>query len=169
MTITEICNILRNELYNTGYEYGFVANGKRYQPDMSNGFDNAYYQSSLTIYRVQDPAVTRAEKLGTCVETVVLIKQLLDELHVPCKLWLLHNKTKNKVHAIPTFEAEGKVVYLELTPQSAKPWYGKELVYNNEQDFLQEYQKTGYDVSDVTNRVIIGEQPIFLLEKLENK
>jgi len=88
---------------------------------------------------------------------------------VPCKLWLLHNKTKNKVHTIPTFEAEGKVVYLELTPQSAKPWYGKELVYNNEQDFLQEYQKTDYDVSDVTNRVIIGEQPIFLLEKLENK
>ena len=167
MTITEICTILRNELYNTGYEYGFVADGKRYQPDMSNGFDNEYYQNSLTIYRVQDPAVTRAEKLGTCVETVVLIKQLLDGLHVPCKLWLLHNKTKNKVHTIPTFEAEGKVVYLELTPQSSKTWYGKEIIYDNEQAFLTEYEQNNYDVSDVTNRIIIGEQPHFLLEKLQ--
>lgn len=167
MTITEICNILRNELFHTGYEYGFIANSKRYQPDMSNGFDNDYYQSSLTIYRVQDTAVTRTEKIGTCVETVVLVKQLLDELHVPCKLWLLHNKTKNKVHTIPTFEADGKIVYLELTPQSSKAWYGKEIIYNNEQEFLQEYKGNNYDVTDVTNRIIIGEQPHFLLEKLQ--
>ena len=166
MTITEICTMLRNELFNTGYEYGFIANGKRYKPDMSNGFDSEYYQKSLTIYRVQDPCVTKKEKLGTCVETVLVIKQLLDELHVPCKLWLLHNKSKNKVHTIPTFEAEGKVVYLELTPQSAKPWYGKEIVYNSEQEFLDEYTKNNYDVSDVTNAIVIGEQPMFLLEKL---
>ena len=166
MTITEICIMLRNELYNTGYEYGFVANGKRYQPNMSNGFDNEYYQNSLTIYRVQDPNVTRKEKIGTCIETVVLIKQLLDELHVPCKLWLLHNKTKNKVHTIPIFEAEGKFVYLELTPQSAKSWYGKEIIYDNEQEFLKDYEQNNYDISDITSAIIIGEQPHFLLEKL---
>lgn len=167
MTITEICNILRNELFNTGYEYGFFANGKRYQPDMSNGFDKEYYQSSLTIYRIQDPSVTRREKIGTCIETVVVIKQILNELHIPCKLWLLHNKTKNKVHTIPTFEAEGKVVYLELTPQSAKPWYGKEIIYDNEQEFLDEYAENNYDVSDITDRIVLGEQPHFLLEKLQ--
>ena len=167
MTITEICIMLRNELYNTGYEYGFVANGKRYQPNMSNGFDNEYYQNSLTIYRVQDPNVTRKEKIGTCIETVVLIKQLLDELHVPCKLWLLHNKTKNKVHTIPIFEAEGKFVYLELTPQSAKSWYGKEIIYDNEQEFLKDYEQNNYDISDITSAIIIGEQPHFLLEKLQ--
>lgn len=166
MTITEICNILRNELFNTDYEYGFIANGKRYQPDMSNGFDKEYYQNSLTIYRIQEPNVTRREKIGTCVETVVVIKQMLDELQIPCKLWLLHNKVKNKVHTIPTFEAEGKFVYLELTPQSAKPWYGKEIIYDTEQDFLQEYERNNYDVSDVSNHIIIGEQPHFLLEKL---
>jgi hypothetical protein len=167
MTITKICSILRNELFNTGYKYGFIANGKRYQPDMSNGFDKEYYQNSLTIYRVQDPSVTRSEKIGTCIETVVVIKQMLYELHIPCKLWLLHNKTKNKVHTIPTFEAEGKVVYLELTPQSAKPWYGKEIIYDNEQEFLDEHTKNNYDVSDITDRIVLGEQPHFLLEKLQ--
>ena len=166
MTITEICTILRNELFNTGYEYGFIADSKKYRPNMSNGFDHEYYQNSLTIYRVQEPGVTRTEKIGTCIETVVLIKQILDELHIPCKLWLLHNKTKNKVHTIPTFEAEGKVVYLELTPQSAKPWYGKEIIYDTEQAFLQDYEKNNYDVTDVSNAIIIGEQPQFLLEKL---
>jgi len=166
MTINQICNILRDELFNTGYEYGFIANGNKYKPDMYNGFDNEYYQNSLTLYRVQDPSITKKEKIGTCVETVLVIKQLLDDLHVPCKLWLLHNKTKNKVHTIPTFEADGKVVYLELTPQSSKAWYGKEIIYDNEQEFLQEYKGNNYDVTDVTNRIIIGDQPLFLLEKL---
>ena len=133
---------------------------------MSNGFDHEYYQNSLTIYRVQEPSITRREKIGTCVETVLVVKQMLDELRIPCKLWLLHNKAKNKVHTIPTFEAEGKFVYLELTPQSAKPWYGKEIIYNGEQDFLDEYAENNYDVSDITDRIIIGEQPHFLLEKL---
>ena len=96
------------------------------------------------------------------METVVVIKQMLDEFRIPCKLWLLHNKTKNKVHTIPSFEAQGKVVYLELTPQSAKPWYGKEIVYDTEQEFLKEYAQNNYDVSDVSNRIIIGEQPHFL-------
>ena len=100
------------------------------------------------------------------METVLVIKQLLDELHVPCKLWLLHNKTKNKVHTIPIFEAEGKFVYLELTPQSAKSWYGKEIIYDNEQEFLKDYEQNNYDISDITAAIIIGEQPHFLLEKL---
>ena len=46
MTITKICDILKNELLNNGYEYGFVVDGKKYRPDMSNGFDNEYYQYS---------------------------------------------------------------------------------------------------------------------------
>ena len=64
MIITEICAILRGELFNTGYEYGFIVNGKKYKPDMNNGFDNEYYQNSLTIYRVQDPSVTNAVLIG---------------------------------------------------------------------------------------------------------
>ncbi len=34
MTITRICDMLRKELLNNGYEYGFVAGGKKYKPDM---------------------------------------------------------------------------------------------------------------------------------------
>lgn len=163
--ITELCDLLRKELLNNGYEYGFVVDGKKYKPDMS-GFDEEYYRLSATIYRVQDPSVTMQEKIGTCIEAVTVMKYLLDAQNVPNKIWLLYNRTKHKVHTVLTFEAEEKVVYLELTPQSAKDWYGKELVYADEREFLQEYEENGYEVSDVTGRVVVGEQPMFLLEKL---
>ena len=32
MTITKICDILKKELLNNGYEYGFVVNGKKSEP-----------------------------------------------------------------------------------------------------------------------------------------
>ena len=166
MTITEICDLLRKELINNGYEYGFVVDGKKYKPDMSNGFDSEYYRLSMTIYLVQHPSITMKEKIGTCVETVLVMKSLLDEYDIKNKIWLLLNKTKKKVHTILTFEAEGKIIYLELTPQSAKPWYGKEIVYSSEEEFLEEYQRNNYEVTDVTEDVVIGEQPEFLLAKL---
>jgi len=166
MTIIEISDLLRKELFNNGYEYGFVVDGKKYKPDMSNGFDSEYYRLSITIYRVQDPLVTMEEKIGTCVETVLVMKTILDKHDITNKIWLLYNKGKNKVHTILTFEAEGKIVYLELTPQSAKPCYGKEIIYSSEQEFLEEYQKNNYEVSDVTDAIIVGQSPEFLLEKL---
>ena len=165
MTITEICDVLKKELLNNGYEYGFVVDGKKYKPDMS-GFDEEYYRLSMTIYRVQDPSVTMKEKIGTCVEAVMVMKHLLDEQGVPSKIWLLYNPKKNKVHTVLTFVAEAKVVYLELTPQSAKEWYGKELVFTDACEFCQWYEEKGYEVSDVTERVFVGEKPMFLLEKL---
>lgn len=165
-TIQEICNILRAELFNTDYEYGFVVNGQKYKPNMENGFDKDYYHLSTTIYRVQDPVTTMKEKIGTCVDAVLVMKQLLDNLKIPNKIWLLYNKQKNKVHTILTFEAEDKLVYLELTPQSSKAWYGKEIIYSNEQEFLLEYKNNGYDISDVTDSIVIGQQPEFLLAKL---
>lgn len=165
-TIQEICNILRAELFNTDYEYGFVVNGQKYKPNMENGFDKDYYHLSTTIYRVQDPVTTMKEKIGTCVDAVLVMKQLLDNLKIPNKIWLLYNKQKNKVHTILTFEAEDKLVYLELTPQSSKAWYGKEIIYSNEQEFLLGYKNNGYDISDVTDSIVIGQQPEFLLAKL---
>lgn len=167
MTITKICDILKKELLNNGYEYGFVVNGKKYKPDMRNGFDNEYYQYSLTIYCVQNPLETMKEKIGTCVDAVLVMKHLLAMHNISSKIWLLYNKEKNKVHTVLTFETESKVVYLELTPQSGKAWYGKELVYDDEQMFLQELAKQNYEVSDVTAIVRIGRQPEFLLEKLK--
>ena len=167
MAIKEICNILRAELLNNDYEYGFVLNGQKYKPNIGNGFDNEYYHLSKTIYCVQDPAITMKEKIGTCVDAVLVMKLLLEKYNIPCKIWLLYNNKKNKVHTILTFEAESKIVYLELTPQSSKSWYGKEIVYSNEQEFLLEYKNNDYDVSDVTESIIIGQQPFFLLNKFQ--
>ena len=166
MTIQEICDVLRAELYNTGFEYGFFLNGQKYKPNMQNGFDNEYYQLSQTIYRVQNPEITLKEKIGTCIDAVVVMKSILDKRNVPCKIWLLHDKKKSKLHTILTFSAEDKIVYLELTPLSSKKWYGQEIIYSNEQALLQEYGDDGHDISDVTDRVIIGERPLFLLEKM---
>ncbi len=166
MSISEICDMLRSELFNNGYEYGFYLNGRKYKPDISSGFDNEYYQLSKTIYRVQPPCVTMREKTGTCVDAVLVMKQLLDECNVPSKIWLLYERARNKVHTILTFAAEERIVYLELTPQSAKPWYGKELIYQNEQELLQEFSSDEREITDVTDQIVIGEQPEFLLAKL---
>ncbi len=152
---------------NNGYQYGFVVDSRIYKPNMTGGFDATFYHLANTISRVQDPALTRKEKVGTCIDVVLVMRQILNEYNVPSKIWLLYQKEKNKVHTILTFEAEGKTVYLELTPQSNKPWYGQEIIYANEQTFLQEQQNNGNEIFDVTNEVIIGERPYFLLEKLK--
>lgn len=166
MTIKEICNILRGKLYNTGFEYGFVLNGQKYKPSMDGGFDNEYYHLAKTISIVQAPEVTLVEKTGTCIDTVIVMKSILDKLNIQSKIWLLFNKEKNKVHTILTFEAENKIVYLELTPQSSKTWYGQEIIYENEQEIVQEYEEDGYEITDVTELIIVGERPYFLLSKL---
>lgn len=167
MKIPELCDLLRKELFCGDYEYGFVLDGKKYRPDRSCGFDEEYYRCAKTVYRVQSPAVTVKEKIGTCVEAVLVMKSLLDARNVASKIWLLYNTKKNKVHTVLTFEAEGKTVYLELTPQSSKPCYGKEIVYPDEQTFLQEYTANHYEVSDVTDAIVIGQPPEFLLAKLK--
>ena len=167
MTIVQLCDALRAELIKGGYEYGFVVDGQIYKPNMARGFDAAFYHLANTISRVQDPEVTKQEKVGTCIDAVLVMRQILDTYNVPSKIWLLYHSQKNKVHTIITFEAEGKIVYLELTPQSSKPWYGKELVYDDEDAFLQAQEKDGYEIFDVTDQVIIGERPYFLLDKLK--
>ena len=166
MTIKEICDILRSSLYNQGFAYGFVLDGQKYKPNPNVGFDKEYYRLSNTIYLVQDPTVTQKEKIGTCIDAVLLMKSILDQQNVSCKIWLLHHKKKNKMHTILTFSAEDKIVYLELTPQSSKKWYGQEIIYPNEQALLQAYETNGYDISDVTDSVIVLEKPLFLLEKI---
>lgn len=167
MTIAQVCNLLKAELYENKYDYGFYLNGKKYRPDMNHGFDEEYYALSITIYRVQNPIDTIREKIGTCIDAVVVMKTILDNHSIPCKIWLLHHKTKNSVHTILTFEAENKIVYLELTPQSNKPWYGQEIIYESEHDLIKEYQGNNYDILNVTNDIIIGTSPDFLLKFLK--
>ena len=165
MTIKEICDILKSYLYNKGFEYGFILNGQKYKPDMSGGFDKEYYHLSNTIYLVQAPKITLKEKIGTCIDTVLVMQSILNKLNLPCKIWLLNNKKKNKIHTILTFSAEDKIVYLELTPQSSEKKYGREFIYSNEQELFQEYKNNGYDITDVTDLIIIGEKPLFLSDK----
>ena len=166
MTITEICNFLRKELLNNRYEYGFFHNRKRYIPDVSLGFDEEYFNLSKTVYRVQSPSDTKREKIGTCIDACMLMREMLGEISVDSSIWLIRHREKGSVHTVLTFKAEGKVVYLELTPKSSKSWYGKELIYNSIDDFLNEFDKNGYDMYDVSNEIKIGEAPSFLLKHL---
>ena len=92
MTIKEACDLLKEELLDNGYEYGFYMNGITYKPDFSQGFDNAFFERLLKDYRVQAPKDTRQAKVGTCHDAVVLMKSILDEYGIPNKIWLLHDK-----------------------------------------------------------------------------
>ena len=166
MLILEACELLKKELLDNGYEYGFYLNGTTYKPDMTKGFDKEFFERLLTEYRIQDPGDTMRAKVGTCHDAVILMKTLLANHDVSSKIWLLHDKQKGKFHTILTFYLEGKTVYLELTPQSGKPWYGKEIIFNSEQSFVNEYKKNDCDVIDVTDAVIIGKAPDFLLSRM---
>lgn len=166
MRIHEACALLKNQLLDNGYEYGFYLNGKIYKPDMTKGFDKEFFDRLLTEYRIQAPADTMRSKVGTCNDAVVLMRYILDKRGVPSRIWLLHNKQSGKLHTVLTFCLENKTVYLELTPQSGKPCYGKELVFDSERSFLDEYTKDGIEVIDVSDDVIIGERPGFLLSRM---
>ena len=162
MNITEICDRLRDELMNNGYRYGFYAEGNVYRPDFSKGFDEAFADCLQCKYRIQDPQDTVREKVGTCIDAVVLMKKMLDGDSIPNKIWLLRSRENNAPHTVLTFAAENRIVYLELTPQSGKPWYGKEIVYDDEQSFLTAFWEKNYDVIDITERIVIGAAPDFM-------
>lgn len=167
MLIQEACELLKRELLDNGYEYGFCLKGKVYKPDILKGFDKKFFDLLLTEYRVQDPNDTKTVKVGTCHDTVVLMRSMLDEHSVPNKIWLLHDKPKGKFHTVLTFEAENKTVYLELTPQSGKPWYGKEIVFKSEQAFVDEYSSNDCEVIDVSDSVMIGRAPDYVLSRMD--
>ena len=169
MEIKRVCDLLRKELYNNNYEYGFYCDGKKYRPNMSNGFDSEFYNLLLTTYKVQNPIDTMREKIGTCNDVVLVMKKILDEEKIQNKIWLLYKKVNNKVHTILTFNMSDKMVYLELTPQSNKPYYGKELIYNNEDELKKEFQNQGYDVIDITNDIVVGEHPKFSLKLIKGE
>ena len=165
-SIKETCKLLKQELWDNSYEYGFYLNGKTYKPYMTKDFDKKFLDHLLTEYCFQDPKDTMKAKVGTCNDAVVLMRYILDKRNIPSKIWLLHDKQSGKQHTVLTFYLENKTVYLELTPQSGKPWYGKELIFDNERSFVDEYSKGGIEVIDVTDSVLIGERPNFLLSRM---
>ena len=169
MEIKRVCDLLRKELYNNNYEYGFYCDGKKYKPNMSNGFDSEFYNLLLTTYKVQNPINTMREKIGTCNDIVLVMKKILDEYKIENKIWLLYKKVNNKFHTILTFNVSDKTIYLELTPQSNKSYYGKEIIYNNENELKKEFQNQGYDVIDITNDIVVGEHPKFSLKLIRGE
>ena len=136
-------------------------------PDMSNGFDKEFFDRLLSEYHVQNPRDTMQAKVGTCNDIVVLMKAILDEQSVPSKIWLLHDRQYGTFHTVLTFYIENKTIYLELTPQSAKSWYGKEIVFDNEQGFISEYSKDACEVIEITDSVVVGEAPEFILSRMD--
>ena len=82
MTITETCDILRCELYQNGYTYGFYSNGTKYTPDFSNGFDEEFFNLQKMNYHIQEPQDTMQEKIGTCIDAVMVMKTILDQLNI---------------------------------------------------------------------------------------
>ena len=82
------------------------------------------------------------------------------------RISLLHDKTRSRFHTILTFESENKTVYLELTPQSSKPCYGKEIIFDNEQEFIAQYIQNNFDITDVTDSIIVGDAPDFVLSRM---
>ena len=166
MKIAEISALLKQELYQNGYRYGFCCDGRKYSPDFSNDFDKEYFNLQKTLYRIQDPKDTIREKIGTCIDAVLVMKSILDEISVKSKIWLLFHSVNRIPHTILTFEAEEKLVYLELTPQSNKPWYGKEILYNDENCFVEEYQEKDFTIIEITNQIMIGAHPDSLLRLL---
>ena len=78
MLIQEVCALLKQELLENGYEYGFFLDGITHKPDMTKGFDKEFFERLLTEYRIQDPKDTMKAKVGTCNDVVVLMKSILD-------------------------------------------------------------------------------------------
>ena len=169
MKIPDVCKLLKDELLDTGFEYGFFLDGKKYLPDRSKGFDEAFFNLLLTVYRVQDPADTKKMKVGTCNDAVVLMKEILDCNNVTNTIWLLHDLAKDTYHTVLTFRCEDKTVYLELTPQYNKDRYGKEQIFGADAGFIQEFEGRGYEVVDVTEEVVIGDRPDFILSRMHRE
>lgn len=166
MKIAEICDILRQELYQNGYQYGFYYDGRKYTPNFSNGFDEEFSNALKNVYRIQDPQDTMKEKIGTCIDAVILMKSILDKIYVKSRIWLLYHTVKRTPHTILTFESEEKLVYLELTPQYNKDRYGKEIIYNNKYDLIKDLQEKDFIVTEITDKIVIGALSDSLLQQL---
>lgn len=165
--ILEVCRFLKGELLDNGYCYGFYLRDRRIIPNTSMGFDEEFASLLTTEYRIQQPEVSKREKVATCLDAVLIMKEILSEQDIACKIWMIFQKEKRKVHSVLTFELEGMLVYLELTPQSGKSNYGKELLFGNEKEFFSYWEKQGYIVSDITSMCTLGENPSFFMDLLK--
>lgn len=165
--IKEVCGLLKDELLDNGFLYGFYLNDKRVVPDISLGFDKEFARLLTTEYRVQSPEVTRREKVATCLDAVVVMKDILKLKNIDSTIWMIYKKEKHKVHSVLTFEISDKVVYLELTPQSGKANYGKEILFDSVKDFEDYWINQGYILKNIDALCIPGVNPSFFTDMLK--
>ena len=161
--IARICDLLRSELYGTGYRYGFCLDGSVVVPDASKGFDETFGRLLASRYRIQPPELTRKAKAATCLDAVLVMKDILNENGIGSRIWLVLDRERKKPHAVLTFRADQAVVYLELTPQSGKENYGKELVFENTDAFIRYWEQRNYLVREITDLCVPGRRPDFFL------
>lgn len=163
--LNEICQLLKDELIDNGYMYGFYLKDRRVIPNTSLGFDVEFANLLTSEYRIQEPKVSRREKVATCLDAVLIMKEILSEQDIESKIWMLFLKEKGKVHSVLTFEIDGKIVYLELTPQFRKSNYGKEILFEGIEEFFSYWEQQGYIVSDITDMCKPGANPDFFMGK----
>lgn len=92
------------------------------------------------------------------------MKEILSEQTIESRIWMLFLKEKRKVHSVLTFEIDGKIVYLELTPQSGKSNYGKEILFEGIEEFVSFWEQQGFTVSDITDKCTPGANPDFFMD-----
>ena len=163
LDIARICDLLRSELYENGYRYGFCLNGSVIVPDVSKGFDAEFGRLLTSQYRIQPPELTRKAKAATCLDAVLVMKEILSENGIGSRIWMVFDRERKKPHAVLTFTADQAVVYLELTPQSGKENYGKELVFENGDAFLRCWEQKNCLVREITDLCVPGRKPDFFL------
>ena len=161
--IARICDLLRSELYGNGYRYGFCLDGSVVVPDASKGFDEAFGRLLAAQYRIQPPELTRKAKAATCLDAVLVMKDILRENGFDSRIWMVFDRERKKPHAVLTFTADQAAVYLELTPQSGKENYGKELVFEEEEAFIRYWEQKNCLIREITELCVPGRRPDFFL------
>ena len=88
-------------------------------------------------------------------------KDILNEKGIGSRIWLVFEQERKKPHAVLTFRADQAVVYLELTPQSGKENYGKELVFEEEEAFIRYWEQKNCLIREITELCVPGRRPDF--------
>lgn len=55
-----------------------MIDSKRYVPDSDKEFDEDFFSSLLMDYRIQKTEVTNSEKIGTCLDVILVMKATRD-------------------------------------------------------------------------------------------
>ena len=92
--LARICGLLKDELLDNGYSYGFYLKGRRIVPNVSLGFDEEFARLITTEYRIQSPEISRREKVATCLDAVLVMEDILNGQDIESKIWMIYQTEK---------------------------------------------------------------------------